>query len=1064
MPAIIHNYQVGARTIMSRNRLHQSIATAMARAIARAAILAALYIPVWMILLAPLPICAQRLSTRCYNVSDGLAHSRISAIHQDRKGYLWFGSFEGLSRFDGYRFANYGVRDGLGHMIINDIVEDRRGRLWVATNGGGVSRLIDDPQEAALFRQPGAPPATRLRFINFRVSDSSESNRVNAMVFDSADNLWLATDHGVYRAATASGSDLQFKLIAPHAPAIHHGAAFADLRGRFWFGVNDELIRIVQDQVIRYGPESEVGGREIIGVIEDRQGRLLAANDRGVFEFIEQVDVKGRGWWRRLPLVFRPEQFIRTLFIDSTGTLWIGTTNGLIKYRDGKQALYTDLRGLSSNEITALMEDRDGNLWIGSSWGGVCKLSGASIVSFTRIEGLPGQAVWRVVEDRQGRIYASISHGALVEIVGERAAPVPGTQAPPFSGSVPFQDSRGEWWIPTPEGLFRSEGPELQLRRGRNLSRSDGITADKLIGIPVVTEDPFGKLWVLYPGNALFRLDLLAKEGRNGRAVFERVRLNTTLPHQVLLMTSDRAGALWLGSHEMLARFMNGKISILRSYDGLPETNPRAFFQDSRGWLWIGLRYKGVSMTKDPEAETPKFVNYSTQTGLVSDTVWGITEDDAGRIYLGTGKGLDRLDLMTGRVHHFNVGDGLAGDFINDCIKDRNGNIWVAASGGLSKFNPRAERIVDHPPPIYLSRVQVAGEDLPLAETGAQSVPELELPVTRNNLLIEYVALSFRSERRLRYQYKLEGVDGDWSRPTEARSVNYARLAPGSYQFLARAINEEEMVSQEPARFRLRILPPLWQRWWFLTVAAMLTGAVVYALYHYRVTQLIELERVRARIATDLHDDIGSNLSQIAIMSEVARSQIARGDTSATQQLSLIARISRESVDAMSDIVWAINPQRDWLSDLTGRMRRFAGEICPARNIDFHFQASLPDQDLRLGADVRRQTYLIFKECLNNLVRHSACSRANIELCVEANWLIMKLTDNGRGIDPATANGGHGLANMRRRAASLGGDLRIVSVPGRGTTITLNIPYNQMGRIAPPRRRVEAEAENTSAS
>jgi signal transduction histidine kinase len=243
----------------------------------------------------------------------------------------------------------------------------------------------------------------------------------------------------------------------------------------------------------------------------------------------------------------------------------------------------------------------------------------------------------------------------------------------------------------------------------------------------------------------------------------------------------------------------------------------------------------------------------------------------------------------------------------------------------------------------------------------------------------------------------------------------------------------------------------------------MLTGAVVYALYHYRVTQLIELERVRTRIATDLHDDIGSNLSQIAIMSEVARGQIARGDTSATQQLSLIARISRESVDAMSDIVWAINPQRDWLSDLTGRMRRFAGEICPGRNIDFHFQAYLPDQDLRLGADVRRQTYLIFKECLNNLVRHSACSRANIELCVEADWLIMKLSDNGRGFDPATSNGGHGLANMRRRAASLGGDLRIVSAPGRGTTITLKIPYGHTGRMAPLRRRVEAEAEDISA-
>src|SRR5262249_51186921 len=194
------------------------------------------------------------------------------------------------------------------------------------------------------------------------------------------------------------------------------------------------------------------------------------------------------------------------------------------------------------------------------------------------------------------------------------------------------------------------------------------------------------------------------------------------------------------------------------------------------------------------------------------------------------------------------------------------------------------------------------------------------------------------------------------------------------------AITTDGVVSLTPATLSFRILPPIWRRWWFLLLAAAVVGLLIYLFDRRRIARFVELERVRARIATDLHDDIGSNLSQIAIMSEVARSQIARGDTSATQQLSLIARISRESVDAMSDIVWAINPQRDRLSDLTGRMRLFAGEICGGRDIKFHFQAYPPDQanqvnqadqNLRLGADVRRQTFLIFKECVNNIVRHS---------------------------------------------------------------------------------------------
>src|SRR5262245_43317286 len=160
---------------------------------------------------------------------------------------------EGLSRFDGYHFTNYGVRDGLGHMVINDITEDRRGRLWIATNGGGVSCLIDDPQEAALFRQNGPATGARRRFITFRVGDSPDSNLVNALLFDSADNLWLATVDGVYRAATASSNDLHFKTIVPSHPTGTHGAAFADRRGRLWFGMNDELIQVFQDQVIMYG-------------------------------------------------------------------------------------------------------------------------------------------------------------------------------------------------------------------------------------------------------------------------------------------------------------------------------------------------------------------------------------------------------------------------------------------------------------------------------------------------------------------------------------------------------------------------------------------------------------------------------------------------------------------------------------------------------------------------------------------------------------------------------------------------------------------------------------------
>jgi signal transduction histidine kinase/streptogramin lyase len=679
-------------------------------------------------------------------------------------------------------------------------------------------------------------------------------------------------------------------------------------------------------------------------------------------------------------------------------------------------------------------------LWVGTAGSGVCKISSDLIVNFTRTEGLTNRSSGHVIEDRRGRIYVGAWDGSVVEILEERAAPIPGSQARPFNLPIPFQDSRGDWWINRGEGLFRFAGPELQLRRGGKLVSIDGIPMDKA-SYWRIAEDPFGKLWLLCDVG-LYRLDLAQK----GRAVFERIQVNARLP-TVFFLLSDRAGAIWLGGHSVLARLNKGKTDVIQPSEGLPEANPRAFFQDSRGWLWIGLRFKGVSVTKDPGAENLKFVNYSTQTGLASDAVWSITEDDAGYIYLCTSKGLDQLDPMTGRIRHFNTKDGLAGNVTNHCLKDRNGNIWVMTGGGLSKFNPRAELKPNYPPPIYISRAQVAGEDLPLAETGALSIPNLEIPYSRNNLLVEYVALSFVGEQRLRYQYKLEGVDVDWGQPAEARSVNYARLAPGSYRFLARAINQEGVMSAEPAVFRFRILPPFWQRWWFLSLAALGLWLTTLAFYRSRVRRIVELERVRTRIATDLHDDIGSSLSQIAILSEVSRQRLGKGQTGVSESLAQIANTSRDLVDSMSDIVWAINPRRDRVSDLSQRMREFAVEVFTAREIEFSFRATADEQEIRLDADVRRQIYLIFKEAVNNAARHSGCTQAEIELVIEQDRILLHVRDNGRGFDPdvdaATIRKGNGLASMRARARALGGVIEIISQANMCTALKLNLPHKR---------------------
>jgi len=325
--------------------------------------------------------------------------------------------------------------------------------------------------------------------------------------------------------------------------------------------------------------------------------------------------------------------------------------------------------------------------------------------------------------------------------------------------------------------------------------------------------------------------------------------------------------------------------------------------------------------------------------------------------------------------------------------------------------------------------------DFPLPETGVVSGPTVSLSASRSSILIEYVGLDFRGDHELKYQYMLEGVAADWCTPTDQRSVNYASLAPGSYKFMVRAVNQDGATSLDPAIVQVIVLPPLWRQWWFMGLAVVFLMLMAYGAHRLRVSQLVGVERVRTRIAADLHDDIGSGLSKIAILSDVASHLLPRDNSDVKEPLSAIAATSRELVDSMSDIVWAVNPKRDRLHDLIQRMRRFASDILTARNIAFSFATRGAETSLRIGTDARREILLIFKEGINNIARHSQCRRAHVELNIQDDWILLELTDDGKGFEPASSGAGNGLASMRIRAERLGGALQIISEPGSGTKV-----------------------------
>jgi signal transduction histidine kinase len=293
----------------------------------------------------------------------------------------------------------------------------------------------------------------------------------------------------------------------------------------------------------------------------------------------------------------------------------------------------------------------------------------------------------------------------------------------------------------------------------------------------------------------------------------------------------------------------------------------------------------------------------------------------------------------------------------------------------------------------------------------------------------------------LRYAYRLEGVEREWRGPSDQRAVTYANLEAKAYRFEVRAVNADGMASPRAATVEFRVLPPVWRSWWFELLAAVAAAGAVFWAHQVRVTRLLELERVRTRIATDLHDDIGASLSQIAVLSEVARAEAARGGGRADELLARIATASRELVDTMSEIVWAVDPHKERFRDLAQHMREFAGDVLIAQNISLRFGASDAAGDQRLGMDARRQVFLIFKECVHNIARHSGCAQAAVDLTVADEWLTLKVSDDGRGFDPAAKPArGRGLENIRRRARSLGGNLEVNAVPDRGVTVVVRVP------------------------
>jgi signal transduction histidine kinase len=433
---------------------------------------------------------------------------------------------------------------------------------------------------------------------------------------------------------------------------------------------------------------------------------------------------------------------------------------------------------------------------------------------------------------------------------------------------------------------------------------------------------------------------------------------------------------------------------------------------------------------------------YNKARGLSSNTIRCMVEDNHGRIYVATRRGVDRVDPKTGNIKHFSTSDGLAHGVIISTIRDKNGALWFATTQGLSKLTLAADRAPTRPR-VLITDLRIGGAAYPVSQLGEARLSQLQVKPSQNQFQVEFVGLDNEPGAMVRYSYKLEGADSVWSPPRSQRVVNYAALTGGHYHFLVKAVTSEGVESASPAEVEFTVLPPIWKRWWFQALALALAIAVVFAAHRYRVAQMVNLERMRTAIATDLHDDIGASLSQIAILSEVARVG-GNGKERPGEPLERVATLARELVDSMGDIVWSIRSEPHGMDSLIRRMREFALDLLDSQGIEFELRTPQAGEDVQLTLQARRQIFLMFKECIHNAARHSRCTRVAAELKVVDREVQLTVEDNGVGLSgPEKApggNGGTGIPSMRRRAESLGGGMQLTSKPGEGCCVTIHVP------------------------
>lgn len=971
-----------------------------------------------------------------WQTDDGLPQNAVTAIVQTHDGYLWVGTYGGLARFDGVRFVVFdnGNTPEMHSSRVTSLYEDTQHNLWIGYETGELIRYRDQ------------------QFQPVKMVPAWNGRKIVAITEDRSGDIWLMGVDGTL-ARLKDGL-----ILTPEASNASDVATLArDRRGRIWVLLSGRVSVLEGDRLVpaQFGPGPT--NTFVQGICASGTGGLWVAGDGGVRKWKDHRWVENLGqppWGMDTALAFietrsgglaagfvdqglyvilpgaaqlhfnrhngLPSDWVPVLCQDREGDLWMGTRNGLVALRAGKVTVVNapdQWQGRSAMSITA---SPSGALWIGTEGAGLYRLEDGQWRHFDAADGVSNAFVWSVSEDARGRLWAGTWGGGLLVQRGDRFERVPGLEDVVAPMPALLHVAPDDVWVGTGSGLLHYRAGKVKW-----YGVKEGLTFPD---VRAVARDPDGTVWFGMLGGGLGRL-------------------------------------------------REGTLRQFRKADGLSSDFVQCLRRDSDGALWIGTFGGGLSRLKGG-----RFATVGTSRGLPNNFICDIEDDGRGNFWVSSHGGIFRVnkqelnrcaDGTIDSVHclTYDTADGMptlecSGGFQPAGCRTSDGRLWFPTSRGLVVVDPEEVKTNQLPPPVLIEELLVGGK--PMTFRAADSRP-LRIPPGNNRIGFHYTALSFAAPEKVRFKCRLEGLETEWEDAGKKRSVDYAFVPPGDYTFRVIACNNDGVWNDTGAALSFTLLPQFWQTSWFLALAGAvimsgISGGVWFAT-RQRMRRKVErlerqraVERERARIAKDIHDDLGASLTRITMLSQSAQGDLDN-PSQAAANLDRIYGTARELTRAMDEIVWAVNPQHDTLDSLASYLGRFAQDFLGSAGVRCRLDVPVHLPAWPVTAEVRHNLFLAFKEALHNVLKHAAASEVRVSLVLQTPGFVLAVEDNGGGFAPDAAEvvlradpdrpaHGNGLANMRRRLEEIGGRCEIHSTPRQGTKIRFLVPVSVHGSEA----------------